>query len=129
MSDIRAGTISDAAGTGPITMTKQSPAKAWVNFNGETVTSSNDMTGVRDSFNVSGIVDNSAGNYTVYYSNNMLNNGYSPSGWANGSGYANAFATGGGIPATSSIIVRSNNSAFDATDSNVVCLSVNGDLA
>ena len=129
MSDIRAGTISDAAGTGPITLTGQSAAKAWVNFDGTTVTSSNDMTGVRDSFNVSGVVDNSTGNYTINYSNNMLNDGYSPSGWANGSGYSNAFATGGSGTATSAVVIRINNSAFDATDSNVVCLSVNGDLA
>ena len=53
MSDIRAGTISDAAGTGPITMTKQSPAKAWVlvftNFS------------VLDSFNVTSVTDTSSG--------------------------------------------------------------------
>ena len=29
MSEIRATTISDSAGTGPITLTKQSAAKAW----------------------------------------------------------------------------------------------------
>jgi len=34
MSEIRATTISNAAGTGPITLTGQSAAKAWVNFNG-----------------------------------------------------------------------------------------------
>ena len=34
MSEIRATTISNAAGTGPITMTGQYAAKAWVNFNG-----------------------------------------------------------------------------------------------
>ena len=104
-------------------------AAAWVNFNGTTVTAPNDMTGVRDSMNVSGIVENALGNYTVYYSNNMLSNGYSPSGWANGQGYSNAFPTGGGIPATSSILMRVNNSAFDYSDSNVVCLSIHGDLA
>ena len=34
MSDIRANTISDTSGNGPINLHKQSAAKAWVNFNG-----------------------------------------------------------------------------------------------
>ncbi len=38
MSEIRATTISDAAGTGPITLTKQSAAKAWVSYNNNTAT-------------------------------------------------------------------------------------------
>jgi hypothetical protein len=34
LSNIRATTISALNGTDPITLTKQSAAKAWVNFNG-----------------------------------------------------------------------------------------------
>ncbi len=33
MSDIRANTISDAAGTGPITLTKQAAAKVFASYN------------------------------------------------------------------------------------------------
>ena len=104
-------------------------AAAWINFNGDIANAADDMTGVRNSLNISGIVNNGTGLYAVNYSNNMSSNGYSASGWANGQGYSNAFTTGGGIPATSAIQIRVNNSAFDYTDSNVVCLSIHGDLA
>jgi len=40
-----------------------SEVKAWVNFDGTAVTT--DMTGVRDSYNVSSVVDNGTGLYTV----------------------------------------------------------------
>ena len=70
MSEIRATTISDAAGTGPITLTKQSAAKAWVNFDGGGTPT------VRDSFNVSGLVDNAVGDYTVNFSNAFDAAGY-----------------------------------------------------
>lgn len=59
MSEIRATTISDLAGTGPATLTKQSAAKAWVNFNGQ------GTIAARDSFNVASLTDNGTGNYTV----------------------------------------------------------------
>ena len=70
MSEIRATTISDAAGTGPITLTKQSAAKAWVNFNGT------GTIAVRDSQGVSGLVDNGSGRYAINYSSNMDNTSY-----------------------------------------------------
>ena len=59
MSDIRANTISDAAGTGPIDLYKQSAAKAWVNFNGQ------GTIAARNSFNLSSLTDNGVGDYTV----------------------------------------------------------------
>ena len=65
MSEIRATAISDAAGTGPIALTKQSAAKAWVNFNSLTTTS------IVASFNVSGIVDSGVGNTEVSLSSSM----------------------------------------------------------
>lgn len=55
MSEIRATTISDAAGTGPITLTGQSAAKAWVNYN------ATGTVAIRDSVNVSSLTDISTG--------------------------------------------------------------------
>lgn len=57
MSELRVTTVSDAAGTGPATLTGQSAAKAWVNFNGT------GTIAARDSFNVSSLTDNGTGNY------------------------------------------------------------------
>ena len=65
MSEIRATTISDAAGTGPITLTGQSAAKAWVNFNGTGTIS------IRNSFNVSSISDVATGQYQVDFTSAM----------------------------------------------------------
>ena len=58
MSEIRATTISDLAGTGPATLTKQSAAKAWANLNGT------GTIALRDSFNVSSAVDNGTGDFS-----------------------------------------------------------------
>ena len=65
MSEIRVTTVSDTAGTGPVTLTKQSAAKAWVNFNGT------GTIAARDSFNVASLTDSSTGNYSVNFSNNF----------------------------------------------------------
>ena len=70
MSEIRATTISNAAGTGPITMTGQYAAKAWVNFNGT------GTVAIRDGGNVSSITDNGTGNYTMNFTTAMADANY-----------------------------------------------------
>ena len=68
MSEIRANTISNAAGTGPVTLTGQYAAKAWINFNGQ------GTVAIRESGNVSSITDNAEGDYTVNFSTAMPDN-------------------------------------------------------
>jgi len=68
MSEIRATTISDAAGTGPITLTKQSAAKSYVHFNGGVVSGS---VSIYESFNKSSITDNGTADYTVTATSGM----------------------------------------------------------
>jgi len=63
LSEIRATTISDAAGTGPIALTKQSAAKAFVTFTGS--------AGISKSLNVSSALDRGVGLYTLNYTNNF----------------------------------------------------------
>ena len=70
MSEIRVTTVSDTAGTGPVTLTKQHAAKAWVNFNGT------GTIAARDSFNVASLTDSSTGNYSVNFSNNFSDGNY-----------------------------------------------------
>lgn len=50
------------------TQNKLRAAKAWVNFDGNSVTSPASTTGIRSSFNVSSILDNGAGDYTINFS-------------------------------------------------------------
>ena len=58
MSEIRATTISDETGNGPIALTKQSAAKAWLK-----VTKASDT--INDSFSVTSITDTATGKTTV----------------------------------------------------------------
>ena len=62
MSEIRATTISDAAGTGPIALTKQSAAKAWMYGQQDTLT---------DSFGISTITDDGIGLCTLNLTSTM----------------------------------------------------------
>jgi hypothetical protein len=65
-------TIQDSAGTQIGTF-----CRAWVNFNGTLVTNPASMTGVNGSFNVSSILDNGTGNYTINFATAMPNANYS----------------------------------------------------
>ena len=70
MSDIRANTISDAAGTGPIDLYKQSAAKAWARFDMSSAT-------LNDSLNIGSLTDNGTGDFTFNFTNNMASANYS----------------------------------------------------
>jgi len=70
LSEIRVTTISDTAGTGPVTLTKQSAAKASLNYKGTSTNS------IRYSFNVSSVTDNNTGNYTTNFTNSMSSADY-----------------------------------------------------
>lgn len=65
MSDIRATTISDSAGTGPITLTGQSAAKVFCNLDGT------GTVAIRKSLNVSSIADDGTGLYDVNFTNSF----------------------------------------------------------
>ena len=70
MSEIRVTTVSDTAGTGPVTLTKQHAAKAWVSkwYNTGTLT---------NSFNVSSVTDVGTGQSTVNFSSSFSSANYS----------------------------------------------------
>ena len=71
MSELRANTISDAAGTGPVTLTGQSAAKAWVNFTGT------GTTAINEDYNYSSISDLGTGDYELSFTNSFANATYS----------------------------------------------------
>ncbi len=62
--------IAAKNGTSPVTLTKQSAAKAWITYKG---TSTN---AIMDSLNMSGVVDNGTGDYTMSFTNSMNNSEY-----------------------------------------------------
>ena len=84
-SELRVNTLKDASGNNSIGLSyvAEGTAKAWMSLNG-TVT-----IALRDSFNISGVVDNGTGSYTPSYSSSFGNANYSASG-AGGSSDSNA---------------------------------------
>lgn len=73
MSEIRTDTISAANGTDPVTLTKQSAAKAWVNMNGQ------GTIAIRDSMNVASLTDVGTGQQRSNYTSAMSSADYSVS--------------------------------------------------
>lgn len=77
MGEVRATSVSDLAGTGPVDLTGQSAAKVWARYDASSV--------VSDSFNVSSTVDGATtGQTTVNFTNNMSDSNYAAIGTCNG---------------------------------------------
>jgi hypothetical protein len=64
-------TVQDSAGTQIGTF-----CRAWINFDGSAVTNPASMTGVRGSFNISSVLDNGAGDYTINFTTAMPDTNY-----------------------------------------------------
>jgi len=78
MSTLQTNTIQTSSG-GPVTLTKQSAAKAWGDYDA----TSNSM---RNSFNIASVTDNGGpGDFTYAWSNSFDSANYAPAGTA-GSG-------------------------------------------
>lgn len=119
MSEIRATTISNLAGTGPATLTKQSAAKAWANFNGT------GTIAARDSFNVSSLTDNGVGNYNVNFTNAFDASEYCGVDGITGGGTATSVAA----PTSASSFQHVTYAGGTLTDNSRVMGSHFGDLA
>jgi len=110
-------TIQDSAGTQIGTF-----CRAWVNFNGTTVTSPASMTGVRGSFNVSSVLDNGTGDYTVNFTTAMPDTNYAVVTGMSG----NANTTNGNeFYVSSKIVGPAYNSGYTTTGS-IRMLSMDG---
>jgi hypothetical protein len=122
-------TIQDSAGTQIGTF-----CRAWVNFNGTTVTNPASMTGVRASFNIASILDNGTGDYTVNFTTAMPNINYSVNANCSHTGvYAgitaciNSTTSGGNLSqapttTTTRLVLTQPNVGY--VDSPYVCVSV-----
>lgn len=89
MSILKVATIKSLSSAAPVFQNssgteKGQLAKAWVNFDGTAVTSGNNLTGVRDHFNISALVDEAVGCYTIFFNTKMSNVNYSIVGSAGG---------------------------------------------
>lgn len=119
MSEIRATTISDTAGTGPITLTAQSSAKTWALWTTVTTTT------LQNSLNVSSLTDLGAG-----YTEVNLTTAFSDTTYAYACSSASYMTTANNsAKAASSFREGSYNSSFTLTDSNEMVAIAHGDLA
>jgi hypothetical protein len=122
MSELRADTITASDGTSPVTLTKQSASKAWLSYKGT------DTVAIRDSFNISGVVDNGTGNYTPSFSNVFDSISYSASGGA-GSSNSNGFVRLNTPTASSQDLETRASNAGTTYDEAVTRFTAHGDLA
>jgi hypothetical protein len=108
-------TIATVSSTG---LSASGTAKAWVNFNGSAAT-------VTNAFNVSSVTRNSAGQYTINFTNAMPNANYVMSGSASQS--AGVFYLFGGLPvSTTQAAAYSYQSGVGFADVVVMQVAVNG---
>jgi len=123
---VSAGDITVTSEGGAATQSlQQGLAKVWVNFNGT------GTIATVDSLNVSGLIDNAGGNYTVSYSSNMQSAGYAlgNSGGDSGSVFECWLGTAYGLPTTSNTGLGTGYDTPVAADLSVVTSMIMGDLA
>ena len=106
-------------------------AKAWCNLDGTSATATSDLTGVRDSFNISAVVDNGVGDYTYVFSNAMSDVNYSFSAAVRGDSASNdnIFNADFNHAFSASQLIMRNRDAAAARDSQQACIQTFGDLA
>jgi len=132
LSEIRATTISDETGNGPIALTKQSAAKAYVTFNGVNLTAAADLTGVDQSLNISSVVDITVGRGTVGLTNAMSDSYHcctASAGDASSSAARNIMVNDGLANTTSTIRFHIENHSNTLGDAEYTGIITHGDLA
>ena len=122
MSTLRLTTIANQTGSSsvPSDTVISGSAKAWVNFNGT------GTVAIRASFNVSSITDGGAGNYTINFTNSLVDANYSPIAV---SGYLSSGDSGHVSPTlrsltTGSFQIYNYNDGDALVDSDIVCVSI-----
>jgi len=132
-SVLNVDTLTDAAGTGPVTLTKQSAAKAFVCFNGT------GTLAVIGSFNQSSMTDNGAGDYSLTVSNAMNDANYSVQ--VSNTTYASTYAgwasthrngSNGAFVAPTTTVTRMNtmrDTNSSSEDGQRAEIGIHGDLA
>ena len=124
-SVLNVDTIADKAGTGPVGLTKQSAAKAWVNFNGT------GTIAARDSFNLSSLTDSGTGLYVVNHTASMVNDDYSVTSGGSRDDPENSrcFPQNLYTFATGSYKIATHNDGSTAADWTIITQNLQGDLA
>ena len=122
-SILRVNTLTDASSNNSTAMStiNQGTAKGWCHFTG-----TDSSISYSDSFNMSGLTDNSAGSHAISFSNNMGNAFWA--GHVGGSTNRNGCIDTLSIT-TSGCTLETRNSENAATDAHYCMFSMKGDLA
>ena len=123
MGTLKVDTVVGSDGTSPVTLTKQSAAKAWVNLDGTASGAT-----ARDSFNVASTTDNGSGQYTATFTNSMTNDDYAHNVTARGASVVFGSIRDGSY-ATSTMGMYIFNTSGSLTDATYVIAALHGDLA
>ena len=133
VTSLTAGTgISLSGSTGAVTVTNSAPAvtageaKVWVNYKGTAT------RGINASYNVSSVTANSAGDYTINFTNALADANYSVTGGAGNSASGNGYrwlalgsgAAGNFSMTTTSVRVQTVYDASNKSDSDTVCVAI-----
>jgi len=122
MSEIRATTISDAAGTGPITLTGLEAAKAAVAMTSAAAVAGN------FSLNISSLSDEGVGDYRINFSNSFSGT-YDYAGVSSAASNDDALAPFKPLSASQAQIIVINTSSAPSTYDKNSNAAVFGDLA
>ena len=124
MSTVKVDTLVASDGTSSVTLTKQSAAKAWVNFNGT------GTIAISESFNVTSLTDNSVGRYSANYVNNMNTATYATQVCSDANTSNDAFnRTAGGASTTTSNAYLMHFEAGSSQDTSIMIGTIHGDLS
>jgi hypothetical protein len=121
MSTLKADTIVAADGTSPVTLTKQSAAKAWL--------SASSTVSLYDSFNISSGTDHGTGDYSYNLTNAYATRiGYSQAGAAYTSAGGSTFTRNSQRDAAGIVAIETTNAAGTLADVSQNAMT-HGDLA
>lgn len=120
MSTIKATNISNLSGTGPITLTGQSAAKAWWYSNIDAI--------LQNSFNISSSTDVSTGRHQVDFTNSMSSGNYSAT-TSTRTATAACYVTTVFTVNSNYTVVQAYRSTTEAYTDRSVAGSIAGDLA
>ena len=119
--------VTVSEGGSATTNTVQGLAKCWINFEGD------GTIAISDSFNVSGITDNTTGDYQIAINNDMSNATYSVTGSGTHDAGSNTcyLAIDHDVPPTTSTVdVNAMQGSNDTRiDAELLCATIHGDLA
>jgi len=126
MSTLKADTLVAADGTSPVTLTKQSAAKAWAEIDGDAAT-----VVAFDSFNASSFDDDGTGLYTFHLSSSMSDANYcmATNAARNAQITTSNRAAASAAEDSNSVLVGLRNLSGTAVDAEHIGCVVFGDLA